>query len=205
VGTAVTFAAAMAGGTVLHVGIAPARRVVAAAVNQVLLGTFRGKIAITRLGTLRANRVDGVDATLSTHDGQRVILAQGVRARVALGPLLWSLVRGRDMQLTVTEVSVDHVDALLEQGADGQLTVATAFQPATEGPPPPPKKSSSGLDLSMPRIAIDSAWVHGALGGAPLDVSVERLAAAFAMTPTQMSASGGTTSTSTSKGGSTRA
>jgi translocation and assembly module TamB len=190
VGTAVTFAAAMAGGTVLHVGIAPARRVVAAAVNQVLLGTFRGKIAITRLGTLRANRVDGVDATLSTHDGQRVILAQGVRARVALGPLLWSLVRGRDMQLTVTEVSVDHVDALLEQGADGQLTVATAFQPATEGPPPPPKKSSSGLDLSMPRIAIDSAWVHGALGGAPLDVSVERLAAAFAMTPTQMSASG---------------
>jgi translocation and assembly module TamB len=190
VGTAITFAAAMAGGTLLHVGIAPARRITSAAVNQILDGTFRGKIAVTRVGALGPNHVEGTDATLSTHDGARIVSAEGIRARIALGPLLWSLVKGGALAIHVTELSIDHVDALLEEGPDGQLTVAEAFLPGKEGPPPPPTKPSDGIDLALPHVTIRSAWVHGGLGSAPpIDATIEQLAAAFAMTPKTMSAS----------------
>src|SRR6202035_2207780 len=53
IGTGLTFVAAMAGGVLLHAGTPPARRLVASAVNELLTGTFRGKIEVVRLAGLR--------------------------------------------------------------------------------------------------------------------------------------------------------
>ena len=192
VGIVITFVAALTAGTVLHVGLAPARRITAAAVNELLAGTFRGKVTITHLGVLGPSSVDGVSATIATHDGARVLLAEGVHARIALGPLLTSLIFGGPLRIHVTDIAVDHVDALLELGPDGQLTIVDAFLPALEGPPPPPTKPSAGIDLALPRIAIRDAWVHGAIGSAPpIDASVERLSGALALTPEKLSMSAG--------------
>jgi translocation and assembly module TamB len=189
-GGSITFVTALAGGALLHVGVAPARRIAAAAVNQILDGTFQGKMAITSVGLLRPYRVDSVNATLSTREGEPILAAEGIHARIALGPLLWSLVTRDDMKIEVTDLSVDHVDALLAQGPDGQLTLAEAFQPAVTGPPPPPKKGSGGLDFAMPRVAIRTAWVHGAIGGTPVDATIDQIGAAFSMTPKTMAAQG---------------
>jgi translocation and assembly module TamB len=191
VGTVITFMATLAGGTVIHMGVAPARRIASAAVNQILDGSFRGKMAITRLGSLRPYQVDGVSATLSTHEGQPILSAEGIHARIAIGPLLWSLVKGGEMKIEITDLSIDHIDALLAQGQDGQLTVAEAFQPAVEGPPPPPpKKSTGGLDLGLPKVVLRTAWVHGAMGGTPVDATIEKLTASFCMTLKTMGARG---------------
>jgi hypothetical protein len=190
VGTVITFVAALAGGTTIHLGVAPARRLASAAVNQLLDGTFRGKIVVTRLGAFRPFQVDGVNATLSTHEGEPILAAEGIHARLAFGPLLWSLVKGGDMKIEVTDLSIDHVDMLLAQGEDGQLTAAEAFQPAMEGPPPPPEKNAGGLDLSLPKVRLRTAWVHGSMGGTPVDATIEKLAASFSMTPKTMGASG---------------
>ena len=181
-GTGATFALAVAGGTVLHVGLPPSRRLIASAVNQILDGTFRGKIAIARIGSLRANRIAGVDAILSTHEGKRVARLQGVQARVALGPLLWSVIRGKDLRLDVTDLTIEDAEALLESAANGDLEIADVFEPAQEGPPPPPDKSSGSIDLSLSKIALRHAWVHGTLASVPvIDADLADLDARFEM------------------------
>ncbi|HEY2510235.1 MAG TPA: hypothetical protein VGI39_05245, partial [Polyangiaceae bacterium] len=181
-GTGATFALALAGGTVLHVGLAPSRRLISTAVNEVLGGTFRGKITVLRVGHLRANRIDGVDARISTHEGKEVALVQGVHASVALGPLLWSVIRGKDLHLDVTDLSIANADVLLEAAANGDLEIADVFEPAAAGPPPPPEKSSGGLDLSLSKIALRHAWVHGGLPSLPvIDADLADLDARFQM------------------------
>jgi translocation and assembly module TamB len=183
-GTAVTFVAAAAGGVLLHVGTPPARRLVAGAVNQVLEGTFRGKIQIVRVAGLKVNGVDGAVVKLLGPQGEPLVLASGVRARVALLPLLSSILAGRDLHVDVTELSIDHVDALLVQNADGAFAIAEAFQPAQLGPPPPPEKTTGGLDLALMKVHLGHAWVHGATAPLPvLDADLDGLDAGFEMSP----------------------
>jgi translocation and assembly module TamB len=153
-------------------------------VNQILDGTFRGKIEVVRVGRLQADGLDGGVVTLVDPYGQRVALLEGVHARIALAPLLASLIGGGDMRVRVSELSIDHIDALLKTADDGALTIAESFQPGKEGPPPPPTKKKSGLILSLPKIALKHAWIHGGMSGVPvIDADLDELAASFGMTP----------------------
>jgi translocation and assembly module TamB len=184
VATGATFVAALAGGVLVHVGSPPARRLASAAVNQILSGTFRGKIDVVSVGRLQPNGIDGAVVTLSDQDGRPLALVEGVRARISLFPLLASLMSSGDLKIRVTDLSIDHIDVLLAQAADGSLTIANAFQPAEAGPPPPPAKKSSGLDLSLERVALKHAWIHGATSAVPLiDAELDDLAGSFRMTP----------------------
>ena len=99
-----TFVAAAIAGVVLHVGLPPARRLVAAAVNELLAGTFRGKIAVVRVAGLHPDGIDGGVLTLADPDGKPLALVEGVRARISLLPLFASLVSRGDMRIRVTDL-----------------------------------------------------------------------------------------------------
>ncbi len=186
-GLGATFVAAAAGGLVLHMGLPPARRLVATTVDSLLTGTFRGKLQIVELARLQGNGIDGGVLTLRDPDGRTVAIVRGVRARIALPTLLASLLSSGDLRVRVTDLSIDSIDLLLAQAPDGALSIAEAFQPATLGPPPPPTKSK-GLDLSLPRISLGHAWVHGGMSPlAVIDADLDDARASFDMTPDGMS------------------
>ncbi len=187
VATGATFVAALVGGVVVHMGTPPARRLASAVVSEILAGTFRGKLDVVRVGGLQANGVDGAVATLSVADGHRLALLEGVRARITLFPLFASLLSGGDLRIHVTDLSIDHIDVLLGEDPDGSLTRANAYQPAEAGPPPPPK-NSSGLDLSLGRVRLNHAWIHGGMKALPLiDVDLDGLDGSVGLTPDETS------------------
>jgi autotransporter translocation and assembly factor TamB len=79
----------------------------------------------------------------------------------------------------VAELAVASLEVAVEQDELGAVNLARAFAPrAPEGGP------SRGTDLSLARVAVDHAWVHGRLAAVPvLDVDLDGLEGAFASTP----------------------
>lgn len=174
----VVFALAATGGVLLHVGLAAPRRFATARVNEILAGSFKGKITIQRVGLLHLTRLDGVDAEVLDPDGKRVLYAYGVRAQLGTFALLRSLAGGDRMVMRIPELTINGAEVVLEEDATGTLTLQRAFesrQPPSEGP---------GAEVSIPEITLGHAWVHGHLSAVPLvDADLKDLAAAFASTP----------------------
>jgi translocation and assembly module TamB len=184
IGTGVVLVASTAAGALLHLNLPATRRLVTGIANQELASSLYGKVEVRRIGSLGPAHIGGVVATAATHDGKRVLLVEGLHARVRLPKLLWSLVAGGDTKVALSDLTIDHVDALLEQDEHGDLTIAQVFAPAKEGPPEPPKPASkSRLDLELESIRLNHAWIHGGLAAVPvLDADLD-LAGAFRMTP----------------------
>jgi translocation and assembly module TamB len=186
VGTTATVLVATVGGVLLHIDLPPARRLLSGGLTTALAESFKGKLAIERIDRFGLGGFDGVVATVTGPDGKRVLLLDGVHARISLPRAAWSAIAGKgDMVIHVTEVGIDHVDAVIEQEPDGTLTVARAFEPKTPAPPPPPKAPPGrGIDLSLPKIAIRHAWVHGGIAAVPvIDADLSALDGAFGLDP----------------------
>src|SRR5262245_47899661 len=106
-GLGVVFALAAAGGTILHLGLSVPRRFAAARVNSLLEGTFKGKIAVQRVGLLRLTQLSGVDADVFDPEGNRVLALHGVRARLETLTVLRSLVSGKALMVSIPELSIN--------------------------------------------------------------------------------------------------
>jgi translocation and assembly module TamB len=185
VGTTATVLVAMVGGTLLHINLPAARRVLSGGLNTALAGSFKGEVHVERMGSFGLGGFDGVVATVKAPDGKRVLLLDGVRARVSLPRAAWSAIAGKgDIIVALSELRIDHVDALIEQEADGTLTIQRAFEPRETKAADPNAPKGRGLDLSLPHIDVRHAWVHGGIAALPvIDAELHELDGAFGLTP----------------------
>jgi len=179
-GVGVVLALAAAGGVVLHVGMPAPRRFAAARVNGILEGTFKGKITIQRVGLLHLTRIDGVDAQVFDPEGRLVLDIRGLRARFGTLTLLRSLVSGKSLVVNIPELSINGIEAVLEENAAGELGLVRAFDSRT----PATGEPSSGTDVTIGDIQVRHVWAHGHLAAVPvLDADLKDFAGGFTSTP----------------------
>jgi translocation and assembly module TamB len=179
-GVGVVLALATAGGVLLHVGMPAPRRFAAARVNGLLAGTFKGAITIQRVGSLHLTTLDGVDAQVFDPEGHLVLDIRGLRARFGTLSLVRSLVSGGSLAVNIPELSIEGVEAVIEENAAGELGLVRAFDPRAPATGAP----SRGTDVTLGAIQIRHVWAHGHLAAVPvLDADLNDFAGAFTSTP----------------------
>jgi autotransporter translocation and assembly factor TamB len=157
---------------------------VAKEVNGVLAPSFRGRIHVDRLGALGLFGVAGTDVTVFDPDERPVLVARGVRVRIATWAAIRSMLFARKGPLAIrlTDVGVDDLDARLDTDPQGQLVLLDAFAPreaTTQADP-----SARGLRLDVVRLGLRHARMHGQPAGAPdLDVDLNDFAGAVTYAP----------------------
>ena len=183
VGTLVVFVLSVVGGVLLHANTPSARRLAVNEVNTILAPSLQGRIRLDSLGQLGLFGISGANVTIEDPSGRPVIVARGVRARIATYDALRSALLGKRAPLTITltDVSVDTLDVRVDTDDKGQLDLANAFAPRTPSAPDP---TARGVRLTIPRIAWRHAWVHGLIAGVPpVDVDVDDFRGAFTYSP----------------------
>src|SRR5262249_39378405 len=139
-GATAVFALAGVGGIVLHGNLAPARRLVALAVNGALRSTLRGKLVVEHIQALGLGRIGGVRISVPTAAGGGALFVAALSAKVAAVRLVRSALLGKgSIVIDVTSVAVDHVDASLDETASGDPGVVDAFEPRPRPSTPPPR------------------------------------------------------------------
>ena len=178
--------AAVLGALALRVDIPPLRREVVARVNPVLGTIFEGKIVIDSVGKLDLGGIDGANARLLDPSGKVVAAAYGVRARIALGALLRSLVSGKGpIDVHLTDVSVRAADFDFDRDDAGSLGIVRAFAPRTTNAPVGP--AGRDVRVAIDHVQIDHAWVHGLpVSGLPIDADVDALGAEVTVDPARI-------------------
>ncbi len=193
IGTGVTFTIAVASSALLHAGTAPARRVLASQLTQLLDGSFRGKVILDGVGSLGLfgghGGVAGTRARILDANGKEVLAAFGVRVRANVFGLAKNALTGKgDMRLSIDAIEIDHIEVTLIPDPDGLPSIAHAFDPSPEAAAKPKTAGGRGLDLSLPSIALHHAWIHGTTPQVPLvDVELSNLDAAVRSAPKELS------------------
>lgn len=179
-GLGVVMTLATAGGVVLHMGMPAPRRFIAARVNGILETTFKGRVIISRVGSLHLARIDDVDAQVFDPEGHLVLDIRGLSARFGTLRLLRSLVGGPSLVVSIPELSVHGIEAVLEENAEGELGLPRAFEsraPATNAP-------SRGTDVTLGAVQVGHVWVHGRIAAVPvLDADVKAFVGGLTSTP----------------------
>jgi translocation and assembly module TamB len=161
-GLTVLFAGALVVAVVVHLDLAPTRRVVRAVVNEVLATTFQGSIVlgpIDRLSLLHGVAVR--EARALDARGVEVARIEGLRATPDVPTLAHGLLlRGGQLHLPVSLIHLDHVDVNLDPGPEGRPAIAGTFLLRNPKPAPP---SAVPARVTLERIEIDSITAHGAV------------------------------------------
>jgi translocation and assembly module TamB len=159
-GVVLLFLCALLFGVLVYLDSPSGRRLAAAEMTSVLAPLFKGTITFEQVGGLHASGMEGLNATITAPDGTDVIVARGVRARIApLGLLRSVLFAKGEMGVDVFDVSVDSAEVNLDEGAIGALKIQEAFEPRTVTPTSP--SSGRGVRLSLSSIDVKHVWVHG--------------------------------------------
>jgi translocation and assembly module TamB len=172
IGLPVTFGAAVALGIVLHLGTAPARRITARLLSDVLTSQLRGRFVVKKIDDVDLWGIDGADLVVDDQAGHRVLEAHGLRARASILPILVDVLRGAGaIDVVVARARIDRVVAMIEQSGDGTPTLFEAFMPR-------PRSASSMaagpvVRVWLPDAAIQSGRVQGRVSPLPaLDVDL---------------------------------
>lgn len=182
IAAALTFAAALVGGAVLHLDAPAVRRAVSARVSRVLATALPGRITIVDVGHLGARGIGGARATVQDPDGRTVLQIEGLNASIDTARLLASLARGEDIAVDLTEVAADTVDVNLDADDSGTLRIVRAFvAPTSAAPSGPPGR---GVRVHIPHVTLAKVVVHGR-PAPPVDVdaSVDEVAASVEVSP----------------------
>jgi hypothetical protein len=107
VGAGAIFVVAFSGGALVHLNVPAVKRVVASRVNAALASALPGRVALERIGSISLTHIDGVDAHADDPDGVTVLRVHGVGARIALGPLVRSLVGNGDIRIELEQLTVE--------------------------------------------------------------------------------------------------
>ncbi len=165
----------------LVVDLPPVRRFAVAKLNAALASDFKGKITIGSVGGLHVTGVSDVDVVIQAPDGTPVIVATGVRARIAPVALLASFLRRHDdLRIDVFDVDAKALDVDVDSDEAGVLELQQAFAPAqpSSGPPGRPTR------LQFPTITFAHAHIHGQMKGAPLvDADLDRFRGSVLVAP----------------------
>ena len=177
-GLTALFFASGAAGLALHLDTAPARGVIRRALNGALRDGFRGDVEVGRIDLLGLRGVEVGAVVARAPGGEPVLRVTGIRASLDAIAIARGLLRG-DPGVTVQRLRIDHVEVVLDGAPGGALLIAEAFAPAP-GPPGPP----GPLRLALPRIEIDSLWLHGEPApGRAVDATVSDLVGSTELGP----------------------
>ncbi|HVU00720.1 MAG TPA: translocation/assembly module TamB domain-containing protein [Polyangiaceae bacterium] len=153
-------------------------------VNALLANVVSGSIVVEAAGRITPFGIDGARVVIRDPRGVRVILADGVSARVDTGALVRSLLSRRGPYVRIHDARIAYADASLDVDDDGTLRLESAFRPRHAPSPLAGKASApaSGFRLSVGGATLDRGWVHGTVApGALLDVDVEDAVADVAL------------------------
>ena len=101
---ALVFVTSLTAGLLL-LNLPAARRLTMRELNRFFAAEFEGKLVIEHIENLRLDRADGVDVRISGADGTTLVVAHGVRGRIAPLALLHSVLRGSgDLQVEVFDI-----------------------------------------------------------------------------------------------------
>lgn len=169
---ATVFVGSVVGAALLHLDLAPTRRVAQAIVNAALATPFRGRIEIGEIQHLEATGARVADARLVDADGRVVIEAWGIEGRFATWGLLRSLADGQvPLAILVPEADVERAHVRLIDDGENIPTIAWAFD---ERVPTPPDPTSRDVDVRLPDVRVARVDVDGDLG-VPIDASLGAL------------------------------
>jgi translocation and assembly module TamB len=173
-GTALTFAVAMAAGVLLHLDLPVARQFAARALSSALWAQFKGTITLERVGVLHLDRVGGLDVRILAADGTSLIAARGVRARIHPIAFVKSVLRGAgDLDVGVFDIDVQFLDVCLDATEAGPLKLQNALRLSD---PSKPTGGGRPLRLAFDEVTVRHAFVHGQMKGVPLiDADLEGL------------------------------
>jgi translocation and assembly module TamB len=155
----------------------PVRVFAIAQVNSALSGLFLGRLHIESVARIGLTGIGGVNATMFDVDRHAVLIVRNASAKVAVIPLLWSIVAHprNPVAIALSRATADHAEVWLIDAGRGVPTLAVAFYPSY------PSAKASGPAIPTIRIrsiAIGHAWVHGQLNSAPaIDAEIGNAAA----------------------------
>lgn len=156
-GLTVVFAGALVFSIVVHLDLAPTRRVARCIVNVVLGSTFKGKIVVGELDHLSLTGISVRSATALDPRGAEVGRLDGIRVRADVVGIVGSALGGR-LAVNVSLIHIDHADVSLARSPSGGLGLAEVFQAAH---PKPSKPDAVSPLVTLSRIELDHGWAHG--------------------------------------------
>ena len=183
-GTLFVFVSSVVLGAIVHSNAPSTRRLAMREVNAILAPSFRGRVRIDSLGGLGLFGVSGANATVDDPSGRSVIVAKGVRVRLATWAAVRSALFAKSAPLTVdlSDLSIDTLDVCVDTDPSGQLDLVNAFAPRSRASASDPNARGFYLDLS--KITLRHAWIHGHMAGVPpIDADIDGLRGTFTVAP----------------------
>ena len=185
------FVAAALGGLVLHADLQATRRLVVSVANQALGGIFQGRIVSGELEQLSlgtSGRVHIAQASIFDPDGQSVIHAKGIDARIDLAALVRSIAAGRTPEVRLDGVRIDSAEVIIDLDANGDPGIARAFlsRPSTTPKPVVAGALREDVALTIPRALVHHAWVHGNVVPPQLDGDADDIIASVSVIDNQL-------------------
>jgi translocation and assembly module TamB len=168
-GTPLVLAAALVASVLLHADRATSRRLVTTEVSHLLGIVLGGRVQLERIGGIGLIGLDGVRARVFEPGGRQVLYVDGLRVRLSLFDLLESLFADtEDLTIALDSVEIAYADVELDGDAEGELLLARAFTPRSDGAPGPATSDGRGVVFSARVITVAHAWAHGSPPGAIL-------------------------------------
>lgn len=184
-GLGTVFVASVLGAVVIHLDLAPTRRLVLTITNDALGSLFEGKIIAEEIERVSLGGVDIRSAVVLDPAGAQVIRANGIHARADVITLARRAAFGTGtLWIDIPWVRVDDAAVLVERAPGVAIpTIADAFLLRPSSNPTPPTVTVTKpreVRVDLRRIEIGHVWAHGFIA-APraLDADVSRVAGAL--------------------------
>jgi translocation and assembly module TamB len=187
-GTILLFVFATVAGIAIHLDHPAARRLVSRTVTSALEPVLNGTIVLEKVDriALLTGRVAGMNVTVRDPEGHTVIVARWVSARIALLPLIRSLVDDGPLRVHLDRVRIEGVDVTLRDDASGEISLESTFLPRVSSEPGEPREQglpSEGVVLTIEDLSIGHAWAHGSVEAQPVDIEVDGLSGRLRVDP----------------------
>lgn len=165
----VTLLVATLSGVVLHLGMAPGRRVVARAFEQLLAGELRGRFEIEAIDALTPGLLLAREVRVKDPDGKLVLRVEGLRVRTDIPAIV------REILFASGKVTIviEHVRAerthvtLIPDRVSGEPTIAAAFELRPSAPKPPGTPAARPVRVWLPAIELGRGFARGSVVGLP--------------------------------------
>lgn len=168
---------------VLGANLKPGREFLRARVNSAIAEMFVGTVVIERLGAISPYALSGVDVRVLDARGKTVVRAHGLTLGARWPSIVWDLVRGRPLTISLEPIRGDHVEVVVIDDGKGSPTLASAFSPRSPVPKTQPETPSTTTIL-IPNIEIRHVWAHGGLAAlSPIDAELAGLGVSVASRP----------------------
>jgi translocation and assembly module TamB len=164
-GLSLVFTGALGAGALLHVGLAPTRRMASALLTDLLSRTFTGRVVIERIGHIDADGFDDATANVYDPEGRRVLAVTGLRGHSSLLRLARTLIRGGDIDIVIPHARVEHAEVEIVSDEQGAISLARAFTPRPPKAARSPATTPTRVRVWLPDAQVGVAHVHGGIAG----------------------------------------